>query len=695
MHIRSRRQIYSPESIEFLDDVTLETAGLTVKAAKLTYTTATNQAVAEGNVTIQTADGNSYWGNILELNTVTLTWRFRDWSVEYPASFLGQPFIGPLFVGGAEVSGLPGLLRARQSRVTTCDKPVPHYYLISDRVDIYPGDKLIAYNSDLYVLGRKVLHVPWFIFWLKEKRSPLVPEAGYNDYEGYYLRLLYQYVINPDELGGVRLDTTQKLGFGAGVDHFYTVEHGNGEAFVYGRQSLKEYTLRLDHTQHLPNNIDVQFTGDERNNSQFSDQTTTLTNLTLRAQQTTAHTNSLLTYNRYLNQGPFPSDSNTANVSFDANTTQDTYHVSEEYSNYVQTNVGTSSQTQDLWSRLQVTHHLDFGNLNLRVDDHSDLGSTPGTFGTSGVQRLPEVYLESDQTQLHWDFLQRLPSRFTTGYGVFDEESSKQHLSRYLFNWETMPRPIELGNTTLSPTGSFRQTVYGDQDNTAQYDYQAGLTARTALAAGGKTALTNVATYGRQDSQGFTPFSFDTIYPYETANDSLELVTPASQSYLSIGRDLQNRLWQDLTFRSAIQLSPAFSMGQSVGYDFNTGTWRDLVSQYHWERGADRPSFFFDLSSRYDMEGRQLRSVSTAMSWVITPLWKVQWLGGYDGIRHELLYNEFLFTRDLHCWTASLYLSQQTKTFYVNLSMKALNLPLPMFGIGNAGQVLSPAQGIP
>ena len=693
--LRARRVVYGSGFVQFLDDVTLESEGVSVKAAKITYDTETNQAVAEGNVSIQTPDGNTYWGNILDLDTITLHWRFRDWSVAYPASFLGQPFIGPLFVGGKEVSGLPGLLHAQQARVTTCDEPVPHYFLLSDRVDIYPGDKLIAYDSDLYVLGRKVLHVPWFILWLKQKRSPLVPDAGYNTYEGYYLRLLYQYVVNPDELGGVRLDITQKLGLGAGVDHFYTVPNGNGEAFVYGRQNLSEYVLRLDHTQHLPDNVNIDFTGDTRNDSLFSDQATTLTNLTLRATQATAHTNSLFTYNRYLNQGAFPSDSSTADFTFDANSPVNTFHLGEEYSDFVQTGSTENTQTEDLWSHLQAMHHLDFGNLNLRVDDFSDLGSTPGTLNNSGVERLPEVYLESDQSQLHWNLLQALPSHFTTGFGIFDELSSGVNLPRFLFNWDTQPRPLTFGNTTFSPTASFRQTVYGDQDHTAQYNYQAGLTANTVMLHDGKTSLTNVATYGRQGVDGFTPFSFDAVYPYETTSDSLELVTPSSQSYLTLGRDLQNHLWQDLTFRTAIQFNPSFSMGQSVAYDFNTGEWRDLVSQFHWETGTDHPSFYFDLSSRYDLLGQQLRSVSTSLAWVINPLWKVQWLGGYDGIRHELLYNEYLFTRDLHCWDASFYLSQQTKSFTFYLRMKALNLPMPQFGIGNAGQLLTPSQGMP
>ena len=694
VHIHSQRQLLSLETGEyqFIGDVTLETGGFTLKAAQITYYSQTEKATAEGNVSIRTPDGITYWGNELEINLTTLEWQFAEWSVQYPAQFLGQPFIGPLFVNGKSVTGLPGLVHAQQSRVTTCDLPVPHYFLISDRVDIYPGDKLIAYDSDLYVLGRRVLHVPWFILFLNQRRSPIVPDAGYNDAEGYYLRLLYQYVINPNELGGVRLDLTQKLGPGLGVDHYYTLAQGYGEAFLYGRQGLNEYVARVDHTQQLPGDISTHLTVDTRQDSQFTDQPTTLTNINLQAQRAVGQTHEQLTYTRLLNAGTFASDSDTANLRIDNDTGVNSVHVSEEYSQYATTGESTETQTEDLWSRLQASHKFDFGTLNLRVDQHADLGSTMGT-QTSGVQRLPELYLETDQTQLHWNFLDAVPSHFTTGIGEFDEQPTGERLARYLFNWNSTPRPIVLGSTTLSPTGSFRQTIYGDKDNTAMYVLQDGLAARTGIIEKPALTLANVANYSRQDNHGFTPFEFDASYPFETINDSVQLSTPKSQTFLAGGRDIQNKVWQDITLRTAVAYGPVFSMGQSVAYNPNQGQWRALVSQFHWETGPDHPAFYLDLGSRYDLQAGQLQSVSTELSWVINPLWKLQWLGGYDGTRNEILYNEYLITRDLHCWDASLYISQQQKSFYLLLRMKALNLPLPQFGIGRAGQVLSPGQG--
>ena len=83
-----------------------------------------------------------------------------------------------------------------------------------------------------------------------------------------------------------------------------------------------------------------------------------------------------------------------------------------------------------------------------------------------------------------------------------------------------------------------------------------------------------------------------------------------------------------------------------------------------------------------------MRRVSTNLSWVITPRWRLQWLGGYDAPNKKLLYNEFLVTRDLHCWDVSAYYSYQQKYFYLYFRLKALDIPLPRFGIGRGGQIL-------
>jgi lipopolysaccharide assembly outer membrane protein LptD (OstA) len=690
VRVRARRVEISEAAglVLFYGDVQIITTEVEIKASEATYDRNTELFLARGNVAIRAEDGNTYWGNLLELNVRTRRWRFIDWTVEYPPEFLGPPFIAPVFLNGRDVTGEPGFLRAREASVTTCDLPNPHYVLVAERVDIFPGDKLIARNVDLYVLDNRILRLPWFFLSLRQRRSPIVPEFGQNEYEGYYARFLYQYVLNPDQLGGIRWDQTEKLGAGFGINHFYTIPNGAGEAFLYGRQGLSEYVARVDHTQRLPANVVLDFKGDVREDSLFSLQPTTLTNITTTFRRNTQRSSSLLNYTRRVTEGNFSVNNTSTNLRYNQSTRRSSLQFSSEYSSFGRTGAGVETKDQRWWNRLQTRRDLGFTTANLRVDERVDFGDNINQ-RFSGVERLPEVYLETNQNQLRWDLLRFLPSTFQLGWGNFIEYPRDLSLNRYLFSWRATPYPIVLGRNTLTPSVFFRQTAYGDEDNTALYSYNANLQVRTNLG-----QVTNTVNYTFQKSNGFTPFTFDFIYPYETITDNIQLTTTTpwpSQYYLSTGLDLDQDRWQDLSFRADIRFHPDWTTRQSLAYDLNNGRWRDLVSEFTW----NNPLVAYSLGSRYDTEEGRLRRVSSDLKWVISPVWRLQWLNGYDGINNKLLYNEFLVTRDLHCWDVSAYYSYQRKYFYLYFRLKALNVPLPLFGIGRGGQVLSTTQGMP
>ncbi|MHB9025599.1 MAG: LPS-assembly protein LptD [Armatimonadota bacterium] len=687
-NISSERQVLSPALglYQFFGHVVVEVDNVVINASEVSYDSPAELVIARGIVSIRAEDGTTYWGNVLEYNVRTSRWEFRDWSVEFPPRFLGQPFIAPVFLNGENITGQGNLVRGTNSEVTTCNLPAPHYEVRARRVDIYPGDKLIARDCDFYVLDHRIVHIPWFYLSLRQRRSPIVPEFGQNDFEGYYLRLLYQYVLRaPNEYGGIRLDLTSKRGIGIGVDQFYGVRNGRGEAFVYRRGS-EESVYRISHTQRLPANIVATVSTDVRQNSLFTSQLTTMTDTNINLTRVTQHTNTLFNYTRRLNEGPFTVDNSSAIFRYNYRATERTFNYSGYYSDYGAT-VSQPSR-QNLQNRLIWIERMNLGTLNLRIDKDFDLDGEDTVSGYHPTERVPEVYLESSAKQLGWSMFNSFPSRFTLGWGYFNERQNLTDvkINRYLFNWDaSTPKPVTLGNTSITASTAFRQTIYGDEDTTALYYYRAAVSALTKLG-----SVNNIASLRLQDFYGFTPFRFDFVYPYKTVSDSLQYVTPKLQMYLTTGRDLRAERWQDVTLRTEAQLSKNIFTRQVVGYDLNNNLWRDLVSQYSWRNS---PNVTFNLGTRYDIEGQQLRRISTELEWVISPRWRLEWLGGYDGINNSLLYNEFLITRDLHCWDASLYVSQSRKYVYLYLRLKALNLPIPDFGIGQGGQILSTNQG--
>ena len=176
VRISAARVLFSDEleMAEFFGDVLIQSGDIIIHADEASYNERTDLAVARGVVSIRTGDGITYWGSAIEYNARTRQWRFLDFSAQYPPMYLGAPFIAPVYVNGQEVSGLPNGIRATNAMVTTCELPNPHYYIQSRRVDIYPHDKLIAYDNDVYVLGHRILHIPWFFLSLRQHQSPIV-----------------------------------------------------------------------------------------------------------------------------------------------------------------------------------------------------------------------------------------------------------------------------------------------------------------------------------------------------------------------------------------------------------------------------------------------------------------------------------------------------------------------------------------
>lgn len=657
-------------------NVRVKSSNMTVASDEASYDVARNIVAARGNVVFTTDKGVEYHGEGLQVNVVTKHWEFLNWSVAFSANSLGKPFLDKLYAGGAKIEGLPNEVIATESYVTTCNHlDDPHYEIRAEKLEIFPGDKVIAHKCDVYLLGKLIFRLPWFYMSLREHQSPIVPEFGSNATEGYYMRLRYQYVVNDNNIGTVRLDATTKRGEGLGINHFYTLPEGKGELFLYGREMLKEYVVRLDHQQVIePADLNVEFHGDLRGNSSFTDIPTTLTNLSLNLTGPSKRPMWRAGYSTQKNESTISSGSSNANLSYNAPAAGGNLQYSTTYSRY--DNGGATAINQDMWNRMSWTREVGAGTLNMRVDEHPNLGQQYYT----GIQRLPDIYYEADAQKMDMDFLSSIPSRLTVGWGYYDERPGDVRLNRYLFNYSANPRVIKMGSTSLTMNGNLRQTFYGDKDATALYYLSSGINLQTIIG-----PLQHSLSFQRQQSDGFTPFQFDSVYPTEAITDNISLITNTQKIYISGGKDLLFKRWQDVAIRTESTLDKRWSMQHSAAYDPNMGSWRDLTSGVTFR---DTPRLFTQLGTRYDLANRQLRQVTGNVNWKMDKNWGVQWMGGYDGINKQFLYNEYLITRDLHCWNVAFNYSAEQRSFGLSFRLKALDISPAKFGYGKGGQAL-------
>ena len=86
------------------------------------------------------------------------------------------------------------------SKYTTCDALNPHFYIYSQKTRIYRKDKFVAKPIIYYVNHFPILAFPFGTFTLKKGKHSgiLVPEPGYNDYHGKYVKNIAVYLTYKD-----------------------------------------------------------------------------------------------------------------------------------------------------------------------------------------------------------------------------------------------------------------------------------------------------------------------------------------------------------------------------------------------------------------------------------------------------------------------------------------------------------------
>jgi len=120
------------------------------------------------------------------------------------------------------------------SYITTCDLDKPHFRLASRKMDIYPGDKLVA-RSVRMIIGRiPMLFIPRFTQDLRDKKPVVTLTPGYDKEWGAFLLSRWHYYLNESFKGDFRLDAREKKDIAWGIDLDYkTPNTGSGKIRTY------------------------------------------------------------------------------------------------------------------------------------------------------------------------------------------------------------------------------------------------------------------------------------------------------------------------------------------------------------------------------------------------------------------------------------------------------------------------------
>jgi len=167
-------------------------------------------------------------------------------------------------VRGDRASRVPGLIRVAMgyfSPCTRCGQELDDYAFEADRIEIYPGDRLVAYAVTVLVRGAAVLSLPIMVLPLAPPdRQPRLEWATGSATARAVLGINWPYAAGADAYGDVGLryyadvlpggsgvgdallgGSVLESYLGGSLAHRYYTERGKGEFFVDYTPSFLEY----------------------------------------------------------------------------------------------------------------------------------------------------------------------------------------------------------------------------------------------------------------------------------------------------------------------------------------------------------------------------------------------------------------------------------------------------------------------
>ena len=189
----------------------------------------TKVTVADGHVVLTTPQGR-IWGDHMRYNFDTMSGEFME----------ARIFADPYYGAGQQVAKIDANhIQMTRGYLTTCDLDKPHFRLLSKKLDVYPGDKMIARSIRMIVGNVPLAYIPRFSQALDDRKPRVIYIPGYSKNWGAFLLQDWRLYFNDNVKGHLHLDYREKRGFTPGLDINYKIPNkGNGFVRLYYMDQL-------------------------------------------------------------------------------------------------------------------------------------------------------------------------------------------------------------------------------------------------------------------------------------------------------------------------------------------------------------------------------------------------------------------------------------------------------------------------
>ncbi|MGH7727585.1 MAG: hypothetical protein ACREM2_02170, partial [Vulcanimicrobiaceae bacterium] len=168
------------------------------------------------------------------------------------------------------VAGQDGVTHGDRASFTTCDRPHAGYHIESRTIDIYPGSRLVARRNTLFLGPTAIFYLPLLVIPLREvqnfrRRPSFLPEIGYDQIEGFYIKARIGFGTTDTYYGYYRVEYFTKEGLGLGYVAFIGSKSGRRSLSVDSYTidnrlaDARQTNVNLQETENFSNKIRGQF----------------------------------------------------------------------------------------------------------------------------------------------------------------------------------------------------------------------------------------------------------------------------------------------------------------------------------------------------------------------------------------------------------------------------------------------------
>lgn len=215
---RGQNQVMTKGNVE------IKYKGTTLYCDQAEFDQDTQTAKAKGHVRMITEHGEIR-GEELTFNYTTMTGDFMG------AKILAYPYYG----SGEKVSmEKDNKVVMTNGYLTTSDYDKPEYRIASKRIEVYPGDKIVAHSVRMKVSDATLMYMPRVWHRIDDTKPKLILTPGYDSDWGVFLLSQYRFYSSDRIKGTIHLDYRELLDFGSGADFEYkTDKYGTGMLRTY------------------------------------------------------------------------------------------------------------------------------------------------------------------------------------------------------------------------------------------------------------------------------------------------------------------------------------------------------------------------------------------------------------------------------------------------------------------------------